>query len=175
MKLFVTGLPGVGKTHFGKAYAASAGITFADLDVFITEKHGKSIAELMDDMGNREFRNLEKTALRELINQLAGQNSYVIATGGGTICYHDNLAVIKQAGLLVYLKDDLLAIEKRIKMDSKGIRPLLKENKTVSLAQKLEKMLRERRSFYEQSHIIVGVSGALNLHLFTKRLELFTG
>src|SRR5687768_11998251 len=58
--LVIVGPPGSGKTTVGRVLARRLGVAFADVDVMIEERTGKSIADLFLEDGEDEFRNLER-------------------------------------------------------------------------------------------------------------------
>jgi shikimate kinase len=175
MKIFITGLPGVGKTHFGASLSNYLDIPFFDLDDYMEDQNGSSISKLIQKHGQDGFRKIEKEALTSLVSKLESKTSYVISLGGGTICFEGNLDLVKKHGVLVYLQDGLDAIAKRIIENVEVDRPLIVGRDLIEIKENLSKLIVERRDFYEQSHIIIGVSASNDLHLFTKRLELFTG
>ncbi|MCB0733338.1 MAG: shikimate kinase [Flavobacteriales bacterium] len=170
MKIILIGLPGVGKSYWGQRLASHLNVPFFDLDLLIEQTEGKSISDVFAQQGESYFRKSEQMHMSKL---LSDTRSMVVATGGGTPCYANSMSVMKKSGITVYLKDELKSIADRIRSED-GIRPLF-----ASMGQNTEvvlrKMLDERKAFYEQSHIITDVSGLRNPHLFTKRLELFTG
>jgi shikimate kinase len=149
MKIYLLGMPGCGKSTIGKMLATSLGLTFIDMDEEIEKETGKSVQEIFDSDGESNFRFLE----RQLLQMLAGQDSIVVATGGGVPIHNNNMEMINSTGISIYLKASIGQLESRLKEDL--IRPLLrKENLKDSLAQ----LLTEREDIYSQSNYTIRVS-----------------
>ena len=54
--LFLIGMPAVGKTWWGKEAAKVYGLSFTDLDSYLEEREGATIAELFARYGEAGFR-----------------------------------------------------------------------------------------------------------------------
>ena len=87
MPVYLIGLPGSGKTTMGKQLASILEIPFFDLDAEIENQAGKSIPELFKEEGEDFFREKERSCLRSFLNR----DNFILATGGGTPCFFDNL------------------------------------------------------------------------------------
>jgi shikimate kinase len=150
MRIFLTGMMGCGKTFWGKKIADELRWPFIDLDEYIQEKMHLTIAEIFRQESEDFFRLQEKKYLTDLI---AAFPEGIIATGGGTPCFFDNLAVMKKAGRVVYLKTEpaTLAASLRKAADK---RPLLNAP-AQDLTLQLEELLLQRKIFYEQSDLII--------------------
>jgi len=157
MKIFLLGYMGSGKTTIGKALASQMDLIFMDMDVLI-EAHAKhSIAEIFEIKGEEAFRKMEQTVLKSLENKTEG----IIACGGGTPCFFDNIGWMKSNGLTIYLK----YAPKQIIHHLKGQivhRPILQGKSEEELLRFIEDHLHERASFYEQAHVEFEGSGTLD-------------
>jgi len=91
-RIFLIGYMGSGKTTFGRLIAKSQNLMFLDLDTFIEEKYLKSVSELFDEVGESEFRKMERDALREVCRF----ENCLIATGGGTPCFFVQYGIDEQ-------------------------------------------------------------------------------
>jgi len=149
--IFLAGFMGSGKSTLGKKLAQVFRKEFIDLDQYIEIKSGKSIPEIFNQLGEDEFRKLEKHCLHEVIKT---HSKAVISLGGGTICFFDNLETVKQNGLLIYLQLPPKVLAERLKK-SKSRRPLLQDLKPEDLLKTIEDKLNARLKFYEQAHLIV--------------------
>ncbi|MEJ2005791.1 MAG: shikimate kinase, partial [Cyclobacteriaceae bacterium] len=118
-RIFIWGMPGSGKSTFGRHLALGLQCAFTDLDIYIENACGKTIPQLFREKGEGEFRNLEKQYLREVVQQKTG----VIATGGGTPCFFDQEQFMKQHGLTIFLDTPMDIIERRV--SGRTGRPLL--------------------------------------------------
>jgi shikimate kinase len=88
-------------------------------------------------------------------------NNCVIACGGGTPCFYDNLAQMKVKGKVIYLKGSLTYLEQHLEAEQQK-RPLLNSN---NRQEELAKMLEKRKDFYEQADFIVSAE-SLSLKYF---------
>lgn len=148
--VFLIGMPGAGKTFWGKKLAARYAWQFIDLDVAIEEREKASVSELFGQFGEDGFRIKEHQQLVDTIKEQ--YQPAVIACGGGTPCFYNNLEIMKQAGIAIYLQEDVATLAERLKAGT-HIRPLLK-NKN-GLHRHLQTLLQQRMPIYEQATIIL--------------------
>jgi shikimate kinase/3-dehydroquinate synthase len=133
-----------GKTTVGELAARRLHLPFRDLDQEIEAQAAATIAGLFNSHGEAEFRRLESDALRGLI---AGPPA-VIATGGGTPCFGDNLARMRSAGLVVALTAPLERLLPRVADAS--TRPLLAQTE-----REIRELYHVREPIYRQAHACV--------------------
>ena len=95
----LTGMMGSGKTTCGRRLAAALGREFADADAWIVERAGMSIPEIFATRGEAAFRDLETQAARTL----GSRTGLVIATGGGMVLRPENVAALKEHGVILFL------------------------------------------------------------------------
>lgn len=136
-KVFLIGLPGSGKTTMGLELGLHLTLPFIDLDQEIERETGQTIADIFSDKGETHFRQLEKTQLHKTIDSIP---SFVMATGGGTPCFFDNLDLMNQEGVTIFINTPIKTIKGRLELDS--TRPLMNNNSLDSLLQK-------RKEFYQ--------------------------
>jgi len=148
--IFLIGFMSSGKSKIGRQLAKKLNRSFLDLDQEIERKEGRSIAEIFEQEGEEAFRLLESAAL----NEIAEDASLVLALGGGTPCFNDNLVIIKEKGTSVYLKVDPGILIGRLKQDI-GKRPLIKDLNQEQLSEFVNTKLQEREDFYEKAdHVL---------------------
>ena len=111
-----------GKTTLGRALAASTGLRFVDLDEFIESEADKTISAIFAEDGEASFRQLESLALRKL-TATAG-DGIIVACGGGTPCFGDNMEFMNQAGTTVWLTAPPEVIIRRLEAE-RSARPLV--------------------------------------------------
>jgi shikimate kinase len=160
--IFLTGFMGSGKSTQGKHLAALLKQEFTDLDSYIEEKEKTSIQEIFNHTGENEFRKIEQVCLQEILSH---KTPRIISLGGGTICFYNNLELIKASGLLIYLELSAAAISSRITTSSQQ-RPLLKNLQGDDLLKNIEERLNHRKKYYEQSDISIN-----GLNLTTQQLH----
>lgn len=152
----------VGKSAVGRNLAKKLKRRFVDLDRVIEKREGKKVREIFSDNGEPYFRQAEKQALAEVLEQ-SGQ---VIATGGGVIMDQSSLDLLKEKTLLVCLTADIEVILKRVGNGTK--RPLLKGN---NRRERIEQLLGERQKQYGQAHLTVDTSDAMIDEVVDKIIE----
>lgn len=97
--LFLIGMMGCGKSTVGRHLSALLGCPFLDLDEEIVLFDGKSIPALFAEAGDAGFRLCETAALRRACEGAPG----VVATGGGIVTREENIALMREKGLVVWL------------------------------------------------------------------------
>ena len=151
--VFLVGMPAVGKTYWGERLAKEYNRAFVDLDVFIAEQEQASVSALFAMYGENGFREREEKYLRKMIK--SAEAGTIIASGGGTPCYKDNMQVMKDAGTVIYLKAGTALLLEHLAASDEA-RPLL--NNRGDLGVYLKEMLKKRNQFYEQAHHILHIS-----------------
>jgi shikimate kinase len=154
--IFLIGMPGSGKSTVGKKLAARLGYAFLDLDEVIIAREGQSIAQLFKQQGQDYFREVEATALR---SEEPFNNGLVLATGGGTPCFLDNMAYMQRQGLTVYLRVPVQNLLERFTEEELSIRPLLKNKSQTELLAYLSETLAHREQFYKKADVVVDTEG----------------
>ena len=151
--VFLIGMPGVGKTFWGRKWSAASDFQFMDLDSLIERKAEMSIPQIFRDLGEEGFRTLETAALAETIAVVEAKNA-IIATGGGTPVFNNNINLMLNAGLVLYLKADIDTLLQQIAA-SDVQRPLLQQSALG--ASVLEDLQRRRAPFYDRAHMTLSV------------------
>ena len=140
---------GCGKTTLGWKLAARLGISFIDMDSYISNRYCKTIADIFRDEGEDGFRNKERDCLLE-ISQI---EDVVVATGGGAPCFFDNIDIMNHTGTTIFLDISPVELARRLR-SSHTVRPLIHEKKGDELIDHINSMLRKRLPFYRKaSHI----------------------
>lgn len=166
--VYIIGFMGSGKTTAGKKLASRLGWSFIDLDEKIEEYTGKTIPEIFSLNGENYFRDIESQILREL----KSCSKTVISTGGGTPCFKDNMDLMTETGLTLYLKLTPAELKSRLS-ESNGERPLIKDLDKEELEFFIEKKLTDREKWYNRSAIIVqGIDLDMNLLLSLVKARL---
>jgi shikimate kinase len=150
MKLYLIGFMGSGKSAYGQQLAQLLNWDFVDLDERVTEQADMSIPALFEQEGEDSFRQWEQQALYST----ASLTYTVIATGGGTPCFYENLSWMQEQGTTVYLKllpDKLI---KRLKKEQQK-RPLIKDMRQKALQQFVHQQLAERAPYYLKADIVI--------------------
>lgn len=150
MLIFIIGYMGAGKTTLGRKIADRLQYRFLDLDEMLEISTGYPIAVFFEKFGEQAFRQKEKEVLH---NHLADKDT-VLATGGGTPCYEDNMEMMNRAGVTVFVDAGHETIMKRLS-GKFHIRPLLSHIPEDSLPSFIAGHMASRRVFYEQAKLMI--------------------
>ncbi|GAB3194144.1 shikimate kinase [Pontibacter aydingkolensis] len=148
MLIFLLGMMGSGKSTLGKQLAQQLGYTFVDLDDYIEQREQRTIAAIFEEQGETHFRELERAALQAVVQEY---RQAVIATGGGTPCFFDNINYMNQHGETIFLAVPTREIARRLISTNLKIRPLLASKSSEEINLFLAKTLAHRIQFYEQA------------------------
>jgi shikimate kinase len=146
-KIFLVGMMGSGKSYWAKKIAKWIKSAGYDLDHLIEMNEEKTISEIFAEDGEEQFRKMEAKILR----WFKEKKKYVLATGGGTPCFQDNMAWMKKEGIVIWLDESVEVIVKRL-MDEKAHRPLIANLNEGELTKFIQGKLIERHSFYSQAN-----------------------
>lgn len=155
---------GAGKSHWGRLLSQKLGMQFFDLDEQVIEIAGKSIPAIFAEEGEEKFRLLEKDTLHIITES---HDSFVIACGGGTPCYFNNIDYMNAAGTTVWINTPLEELFKRL-IKEKSLRPLISELSDDQLRNFISKKYSDRRIFYEQAGAIIDEDPINIQHLIDK-------
>ena len=92
MRIFLIGYMGCGKSTLGRKIASRIGLKFNDLDKSIEQEQNLSVSECFSKHGEKWFREVEHNILIETFQQ----DNTIIATGGGTPCFFDNMDLMNE-------------------------------------------------------------------------------
>ena len=154
MNVFLIGFMGAGKSTLGKLAAREWNWTFVDLDDFIESQEGERIPDIFQHRGEKAFREVETKALREVV-KIQG-SSRIIAAGGGTPCFGNNMEIMNEVGTTVYLRPNLEELIDRL-WQQKDYRPMISAVLEEDFPAHIETLLLQREVFYQQAkHILKG-------------------
>lgn len=146
MRIFLIGFMGSGKTTLGKAFARAMQLQFIDLDWYIEERFHKTVQELFAERGEEGFREIE----RRMLHEVGEFEDVIIAAGGGTPCFFDNIQYMNRVGKTVFLDVVPEVLFRRLKI-AKSKRPLLAGKDDAELMSFILSALEKRKAFYEQA------------------------
>lgn len=145
---------GSGKSTIGPILANTLGFDFVDIDKEIEQKARKPVIRIFYDSGERAFRALEHETVREV----SQRSNCVVSLGGGTIADEENYRLIRQSGIIVYLKLSNEEILHRVQ--HKTDRPMLKTDQGLPLSKdelerRIDDLLKRREYFYTRADIVI--------------------
>ncbi len=149
-KFFIIGYMGSGKSTVGKSLSDILNYDFIDLDRLIETEYNQTIPQIFATKGEKEFRSMEHNTLKKLINK----NNLIIACGGGTPCFYNNLELMNNNGNTIYLKISLDTLVKRLKTE-KDSRPLIANKTDEELRKFVNRQMIKREDVYHQAQYIV--------------------
>jgi shikimate kinase len=151
MKIYFIGFMGSGKSHWGTLLSEKLNVPFFDLDEQVILKEGKTIAEIFEKEGEEHFRLLEKDMLHFITDRY---ETFVMACGGGTPCYFNNIEYMHQAGTTVWINAPVETLFQRL-VNEKDARPLIKGLTDDQLRNYIQKKYADRKIYYEQADATV--------------------
>lgn len=142
MRIFLVGFTGSGKSTYGKEIAKALALSFIDMDDYIAEKNGKKVSELFKE-NEKAYRETEKKSLHELF----ALDDYLLATGGCTPCYADNMDQMNEMGITVYLRASESYLFRNLRPMA-AYRPLLNAKTDEDLRNFITTNLPQREVFF---------------------------
>ena len=143
-KFFIIGMPASGKSRLGKYISSMTDLCFIDLDLEIEKKLDSNVKDIFEIKGEKFFRKFETKTLKEIIES---ESNFILATGGGTPCFNENMSIINNSGVSIFIDVKREILHERISRNDK--RPLL--SGAVSLDKKLSELYKERIEYYQKS------------------------
>ncbi len=139
--LYLVGPMGAGKTTIGRHLAKFLQREFVDLDAEIEVRCGADIPWIFDVEGEQGFRDRESALLQEV----AGRQGLVVATGGGIVLRAENRLLLKEHGLAIYLSVTPRELYERTRNDLH--RPLLQVPNRRAV---IDRLVAERDPLYRE-------------------------
>ena len=152
-RIFLIGYMGSGKTTYGRLLAKAEGLEFIDTDLFIENRFHQTVGKIFELKGEAFFRELE----RQILEEVAAYEDVVIATGGGMPCYADNIDLMNEAGMTIYLDTPASMLLKHLQ-ESHVDRPLLHGKSPEEMLTTITEMLMQRRPFYQKARYRVNAA-----------------
>lgn len=157
--IFLTGFMGAGKSTIGPILANTIGWDSCDLDLLIEQKVDKKVRQIFEQDGEEYFRKVES----EMLKEISKKSKLVVSLGGGTMASEKNLALLKKAGKVIYLKASTESFYKRLRY--KRDRPSLGVNEVEDftkekLVSRINQLMAKRTKFYEQADIIINTDNS---------------
>lgn len=160
-RIVLVGPMGAGKSTIGRLLARELGFCFLDSDRLVEERSGANIPWIFDVEGEAGFRQRETHILEEL----AGLQQVVVATGGGAVVREENRPLLREHALVIYLKTSVRQQFDRTRRDRN--RPLLQQKNPRAV---LESLFRARDPIYRELADIVMTTDRKSPRLVARQL-----
>jgi shikimate kinase len=146
MKIYLVGFMGAGKTTVGRELAARLDVPFFDLDDLVEAAEKTSIKEIFAQHGEAYFRKRE----RDILRSTRYLDNAVVATGGGTFTFDENIQFIQSEGLSVWLSAPYSLLRGRIG-DKAAERPLFRDDVAA------HELFKNRLRYYRMADVALDV------------------
>lgn len=144
--IFLIGFMGSGKSTLAEALARATKLEYIDLDTSIERRFHANIRDIFANEGEAGFREIERKMLRE-VSQF---EDVIIACGGGTPCFFDNIDLMNRSGLTVFLQASHQRLLERLKL-GRTRRPLIASMTDEQLSQYIADALSARMPHYSRA------------------------
>ena len=161
MKIYIVGFMGAGKTTVGRELATRVDTPFFDLDDLVESAEKASIKELFAQHGEPYFRKRE----RDILRSTRYLDNAIIATGGGTFTFDENIQFIQSEGLSVYLSAPYALLRARMG-DKAAERPLLRDDVAT------HELYNSRTRYYRMADITIEIRDDETAKEIVERLVL---
>lgn len=155
MIVFLIGYMGCGKSKLGRKLAPALNYKLLDTDKVIEGQVGMSVADIFAEKGEPWFRAQERALLESFANL---SEDVIVSTGGGMPCKADNMSVMRQIGITVYLKRTPENIVSRISEHGRWKRPAIRGMNDEQLLNYIQANLPNREPIYSQASLIIDCS-----------------
>ncbi len=145
--IFLIGYMGSGKTTLGRALSVATGRRFIDLDHYIENRYCCSVRDIFQQHGEERFRQIE----RNMLHEVADFEDVIVACGGGTPCFYDNVDFMNEHGVTVFLDTPIDRLHSRL-MRGRAKRPLIADKSDDELRTFIINALNERMPFYSKAN-----------------------
>jgi shikimate kinase/3-dehydroquinate synthase len=142
-RIVLVGFMGTGKSIVGRAIAERLNWTFRDMDAWIEQRSGCTIAQMFRDKGEPYFREQELRVAQE-VGKL---EDHVIAAGGGAFAQPQTREALRDGAATVWLRCDIDVVLRRIAGDAS--RPLASDR------ERMQALLAEREPSYRMADLMV--------------------
>ena len=165
--VYLVGMMAVGKTTVGRHLASRLDFTFHDTDQVIESRAGADISWIFELEGEERFRDREE----QVIEELTRRDRVVLATGGGAVLREANRAVLRERGVVIYLRSGVDLILERTRSDRR--RPLLQVD---DVREQIETLTAERGPLYDSvAHLAITVDRRTPKAIASDILDLLKG
>lgn len=147
--IFLIGYMGCGKSTLGRSVSALTGMQFIDLDGYIEGRFHRTVSEIFAERGESGFREIE----RAMLHEVGEFEDVLVACGGGTPCFFDNIEWMNSHGTTVYLDTSIDKLFTRLKR-GRHKRPLIADKSDDELREFIVNALETRMAHYSRANSV---------------------
>lgn len=152
MLIFLVGYMACGKSTIGRKLNNNLKWNLYDTDKEIVNSENMTIAEIFDTYGEEYFRECEFNTINRLIDN---NSTAIISTGGGAPIWGDNMKIMNEAGVTVYIARTAENIANRLSTFGREKRPKLRGLTDDELIVTLQNGIAERDSRYREAGLVI--------------------
>ncbi|MCL2751851.1 MAG: shikimate kinase [Firmicutes bacterium] len=165
-RIVLIGFPGSYKTSAGAAAAVELDFAYVDTDREFEKSFGP-VAVFVERMGEPLFR-IKETVI---VKHISGRQRAVISTGGGTPCFGQNMRLLTESSLVIWLDADIKELFNRLGDSGSSARPLLPKSLDQAAA-----LYREREPVYKRhAHVRIDTTGFTPEQAAEKIVSIYRG
>lgn len=144
--IFLIGYMGCGKTTLGRALSNASGLDFIDLDRYIENRFHSTVSALFAERGEEGFRLIE----RAMLDEVSRFSDVIIACGGGTPCFFNNMEMMNNRGTTIWLNTPIERLFERLQRN-RSKRPIIANKSDDELLDFITDALRSREPHYSKA------------------------
>ena len=163
MRIYLVGFMSSGKSTIGYQLAKNLRIPFLDTDRQVAALENATVAKIFETKGESYFRQKEQ----EVLHATFDVPQLVVATGGGTPCFYDNMSQMRKFGFTFYLELSLQKIIYRITNTPKE-RPLVSGKSPEELELVVNELFDMREKYYKSAHYVVDAANKNAVHYISR-------
>lgn len=147
----MVGYAGSGKSTLAKRLSRRLQLKMIDTDKRVEMLEGATIADIFYYQGEEYFREAE----RRVLESIESEGNVIVATGGGLPTWGDNMAWMREHGLVVYLRRSAEQILSRLSDYGREKRPMFRGKSDEELLEFMREQMAEREEYYSEADITV--------------------
>lgn len=150
----MVGYAGSGKSTLAKRLSRRLQLKMIDTDKRVERLEGATIADIFYYQGEEYFREAERRALESV----KSEGDVIVATGGGLPTWSDNMAWMREHGVVVYLRRSAEQILSRLSDYGREKRPMFRGKSDEELLEFMREQMTERERYYSEADITIECS-----------------
>ncbi len=152
MLIFLIGYMGCGKSTIGRKLNQRLGWKVVDTDKIIEQNEGCTIAQIFDLKGEEYFRQAERDVVAKLSLQ---SEDCIVSTGGGLPIWGDNMSMLNDAGVTIYINRTAENIASRLSANGRYKRPKLRGLNDEELVEFMATNIAQREQTYKKAELVI--------------------